>query len=114
MTPGGWSRRHPTRLCACPWPYRSILPGREQIDAAAGRVDRPHPHADRIAQPDRTTGSGPDEDRALLVELPPVAAQPAYGQQALELALGPERHERPGAGQPHDLPLEHRFIGIEL
>src|SRR5215213_2447891 len=58
------------------------LYGRE-VGAAPRRVDALHLHDDGVAEPQRHARLGADEHRLLLVEVPPVAAQPPHGQHAL-------------------------------
>ena len=58
----------------------------------------------RVAEPQRVARLRADEHRLELVELPPVAAQAADRQQALEAA--PKAHERAGADHARDLALE--------
>src|SRR3954464_642213 len=86
----------------CP---REPAPGRAsrdvELDAPARRIDLAHQHAHRVADAERRARLLADEDRALLVELPPVPAQLAGGQEALEAVA--EGDERAGAHQPHDL-----------
>ena len=48
---------------------------REEVDAPARRVDALDANAHLVAQADRRAGALAEEDRPLLVELPPVAAQ---------------------------------------
>src|SRR3954454_8033117 len=79
--------------------------GGPQIDAPARRAPPPHVHADRIAEPHRLPGPLADERGALLVEVPPLAAQRPRGQEALE-ALVAEAHERAAAHEPDDLTVE--------
>src|SRR5215218_4557489 len=77
---------------------------RHEVDAPARRLDALDPHAHGIAEPQRLTGALAREDRALLVELPPVSAQAADRQQPL-VAAG-EAHERASADEPRDLAVE--------
>src|SRR5215212_8895263 len=68
----------------------SDFDGRE-VGPAARRVDALDLHDDRVAEAQGHAGLGADEHRLLLVELPPVAAQAAHGQEALvALAEGDE------------------------
>src|SRR4051812_43775663 len=81
---------------------------RIEVDPAARCVDAPDLNANGIAEPDGAAGLRPVEDRAELVELPPVAAQASHGQQAL-VALA-ERDEGPHRRQPYHLAVEHRVV----
>src|SRR4051812_49347883 len=72
-----------------------------ELDAPARRIDLAHEHAHGVADADRRARLLADQDRALLVELPPVPAQLAGGQEALEAVA--EGHERAGADEPDDL-----------
>src|SRR5919197_2059636 len=76
-----------------------------KVDAPAWGVDRAHRDGHGIAEGDPTAGARADEDGALLVELPPVAAQAAHGQQALVAVLA-EGDESAGADEAGDLALE--------
>src|SRR5690349_2384911 len=73
-----------------------------QVDPATWRVDRPHGNRHRVAEADGAAGARADEHGALLVELPPVAAQAADRQQAL-VAVGAEGDEGARADQAGDL-----------
>ena len=86
------------------------LDGRE-VHAAAGGVDTLDLHDDTVAEAQRVARLGSDELGLELVELPPVAAQAAHRQQALEAAEG---DERAGADDARDLALELRVpAGLE-
>ena len=74
-----------------------------KVDAAARRVDLLDQHAHRVAEPDPLARVRGDEHRLDVVELPPVAAQSAHAQQALEAVEG---DERAGADQARDLAVE--------
>src|SRR4051794_6071530 len=80
-----------------------------ELDPAARRLDLAHHDAHGVAHADRAPGLLADQDRALLVELPPVAAQLAGGQEALEARA--EGHERAGAHEADDLPV---LLAVEL
>ena len=86
--------------------------GGQQVDAAARRVDPLHAHAHGVAEAQRAPVPCADEDRALLVELPPLARQPPDRQEALERAgavlLLAERDERATADDAGDLAVELR------
>src|ERR1700677_2810394 len=82
-----------------------------QIDAAADRVHAGDAHVDGVAQAHRRAGALAVEDRALLVQLPPLApavavfrAQQPDGEHALEprpgalVVLRRGAGARPGAG----------------
>src|SRR5947208_14204795 len=89
-------------------------PPRFEVDPPPRLVDPADPHRQGVPEPDRSPVPGPDEHRSLLVELPPVPAQLAHGQHPLELPTVAEHEERPGADQPHDLPLERLILAIAL
>src|SRR6185503_7658469 len=76
----------------------------QQIHPAARGVDALDLHAHAIADADRRAAARAFEDRALLVELPPLAAQLAHGQHPL-VALA-EGDERAGADHARHLALE--------
>src|SRR4051794_13565235 len=77
---------------------------RHEVDAAARRLDALDLDPQRVAEADRLAAALAGEDRALLVELPPVAAEPPDRQQTL-VARG-EAHERAGADEAGDLAVE--------
>src|SRR4051812_21446867 len=79
--------------------------GGHEIDAPARRGDPPHVHADRIAEPHRLPRALADERRALLVEVPPLAAHRPRGQEPLE-ALVAEAHERATTHEADHLAVE--------
>src|SRR3712207_6196430 len=85
-------------------PARSLERRRVQVDAPARRLDAPDGDADGISEADRPPRPRAVQDRALLVELPPVAPQPAHGQQSLVAVA--ERDERARRDQRHDLSVE--------
>src|SRR4051812_1459514 len=72
-----------------------------ELDAPARGVDLAHQHPHGVADADRAARVLAGEDRADLVELPPVAAQPARRQEALEAVA--EGHEGARADEAHDL-----------
>ena len=96
----GCSRRRGAARC----PRRVAVLDRREVDAPARRLDALDAHADRVAEAQRLARALAGEDRALLVELPPVAAQAAQRQQALVAAA--EAHERAGADEARDLAVE--------
>src|SRR5439155_11538164 len=78
---------------------------RLEVHAPAWRVHLPDLDLDRVAEPDRSAAARAVEDRPLLVQLPPVAAQAAHRQQAL-MAVA-ETHERPDRREADHLPLPY-------
>src|SRR6185312_15895141 len=80
----------------------SVLDG-QQIDPSARGVDAVNLHAHAVADPDRRAAARAVEDRALLVELPPFAAQLAHRQHPLVAVA--EEDERAGADHAGHLAL---------
>src|SRR4051794_7563561 len=76
-----------------------------EVDTAARRLHATHRHRHRVAQPNGLAGALADQRGTLLVEVPPLAAQRARRQEALE-ALVAEAHERAAADEPNHLPVE--------
>src|SRR5438270_556338 len=87
-------------------PRSRMRPTRRSISR---RVDALDAHAHLVAQADRRAGALAEEDRPLLVELPPVATQPAHRQQALVVVLA-EDDERARADHRDDLAV---VLGLE-
>src|SRR5262249_31107033 len=85
-------------------PFLAIPGRRVEIDPTPGCVDPAHHDAHRAAQPHPPPGLGADQHRALLVELPPVPAEPAHGQQPLVAVA--EVHEGPRADEADHLAIE--------
>src|SRR3954451_2845572 len=98
MSPGATLRFLPLAI------RPSSLGGDVELDAAPRRIDGAHQHADRIADAHGAAGVGPFQDRPDLVELPPVPAQLAHRQEALEAVA--EGDERAGGDQAHHLAVE--------
>src|SRR5829696_3749693 len=74
---------------------------RKQVDPAARCVHALDRDAHAIAEPDGLAGARAAQERALLVELPPLAGQLARREHPLVAVA--ERHERAGADQADDL-----------
>src|SRR5436190_4551915 len=75
-----------------------------KVGPAPRRIDPVDPDGHRIAEANRPPALGAEQHRALLVELPPIAAEAANRQQALVAVA--ERHERAGADDADDLAVE--------
>ena len=85
---------------------------RLEVDPPARRVDAAHPHTHRVAEAERRARPLADEDRALLVELPPVAAQAPDRQQSLVAVAEADERARPDhAG---DLAVVHALVAAAL
>src|SRR3954469_18717689 len=107
MSPGATLRFLPLAMRLSS--LRGAGPRDVELDPPARRLDLAHDHAHGVAHADRAAGLLADQDRALLVELPPVTAQLARGQEALEARA--EGHERAGADQADDLAV---LLAIQL
>src|SRR4051794_24040089 len=105
MSPGAALRFFPFAI------RRLTLLGRRgtEINAPARGVHPLDPDADRIAEAQHGAALLSLERRALLVDVPPVAAHAPDRQEAL-VALVAERHEGTGADQPHHLALEVELV----
>src|SRR5205085_12458737 len=112
--PGGWSPRRPPRPCAS---IPSVSPCRRsvwrelEVGATPRRVHPPDRHPERVTQPQLAAGSLPEERGPQLIQLPPVTAHPAHGQEALEPLL-PEAHECALRDEPDDLAVEPRLPAL--
>src|SRR3954469_21272901 len=80
---------------------RAVSACQVELDPPTRGLDAADQDADGIADPDRRARLLADEDRALLVELPPVPADLARGQEALEPVA--ERDERARPDEADDL-----------
>src|SRR3954470_16399763 len=85
--------------------------GWREIDPAARAVHATHVHIDRIPEPHRLPRALTYQRRALLVEVPPLAAHRPRRKEALE-ALVAEAHERAAAHQAHHLALERAVPAV--
>src|SRR5262245_60409363 len=116
---GGWLRRRRWRAAwrRPSFPSCSLLPRRQQVDAAARRVDPLDADRDRIPEPDRGAPLEADQHRLGLIELVALtAADPARRQEAFVDVgeLAGEANEGAGPDHAGDLALERSLrAGVE-